>query len=143
MMLVGSAFLVAGCATGLQPGFTDLPCDQQPADQVVELRFDADGCPKVAVPRNFDLKEGRGKFICWVSADMAGKREVHDFKLYFDPFVGSNHTSGGNGLFRKQIDGNAPVRTDGVEYKYTVSGEDCPGGDTDNKYLDPRFTVRR
>ena len=140
--LVGSLVLVTGCTINPKVGDTPLDCDGQPADKVVELRFDADSCPIQAVPRNFDL-QGRDNFICWVSADSAGNREVYKFKLYFDPLVGSNHTSGGNGLFRKRIDGNAPIRTDGVEYKYTVSGEDCPGGDIDKKYLDPRFTVRR
>jgi hypothetical protein len=119
-----------------------LPCDNQPAGEVIELRFTDDGCPVEAYPNNFTVDD-ISKFLCWVSADAAGKRTPHSFNLYFDPLVGPSHNSGGNGLVRKKIKNSAPRTAQGVEYKYTVVGNNCQSTNPDDKYLDPRFWGRR
>jgi len=121
---------------------TLLPCDAQPADVVIAVTFTNDGCPIEAYPNNFAIN-GSDKFLCWVSADAAGNRARHEFHLYFDPLVGPSHNSGPHGLYRKKIDGTAPLTADGVEYKYTVVGDNCQSADPDDKYLDPRFWGRR
>jgi hypothetical protein len=153
MMLLGALVLLGGCVnTASDPTLivvsrpptppTTLPCDAQPADQVIAVRFSEDGCPKEAYPNNF-LIEGEDKFLCWVSADSAGNRKHYAFKLWFDPLVGPNPSSGPNGLFRRQIKNNAPLTAQGVEYKYTVEGENCGSANPDDKYLDPRFWGRK
>jgi hypothetical protein len=115
-------------------------CDD-PADVNVKIKFNGDGCPIKAIPDKFEIT-GRNKFICWESVDLAGKRKVFSFELFFDPFNGKPHKSpGGTGRVRAKINKDAPITESGVDYKYTVSGKDCP--DKDAKFYDPRFTVRR
>lgn len=152
LVLLSAIVLVGGCANRVSSPTlmvdrpptppTSLPCDTQPADKVIAVRFTNDGCPIEAYPNNF-LIVGKDKFLCWVSADSDENREPHKFKLWFDPLVGPNPSSGPDGLFRRQIKNSAPLTAQGVEYKYTVEGEDCPSADPDDKYLDPVFWGRR
>ena len=155
--LLSALVLVSGCSNSTlttstsTPVFTvskpptpptTLPCDTQPAGQVIAVRFTDDGCPIEAYPNNFLIKD-TSDFLCWVSADSAGNRAPHRFDLYFDPLVGPSHDSGGNGLVSKRINRSAPLTAEGVEYKYTVVGYNCPSANPDDKYLDPRFWGRR
>jgi hypothetical protein len=110
------------------------------ASKIVKIKFEANGCPITAIPDKFEIT-GTEKFICWESVDSAGNRRNFHFELFFDPFNGAPHGSGGNGLVRAKINKDAPITESGVDYKYTVSGKDCP--DKDAKFYDPRFTVRR
>jgi hypothetical protein len=152
MALLGALVLVGGCANRVSSPIlmvsapptppTTLSCDNQPADEVIAVRFTDDGCPIEAYSNNFLIK-GEDKFLCWVSADSDGNRERHEFKLWFDPLVGPNPSSGPNGLYKKQIKNKAPLTSQGVEYKYTVEGENCEPDNPDDKYLDPRFWGRK
>jgi len=152
MALLGALVLVGGCANRMSSPTllvsrpptppTSLSCDAQPAGDVIEVRFTNDGCPIEAYPNNFTVKD-TSDFLCWVSADSAGNRKPYKFDLYFDPLVGPSHNSGGSGLVRKKINTSAPLTAQGVEYKYTVVGDDCQSRNPDDRYLDPRFWGRR
>ena len=123
-----------------RPNLVD--CDGLSAGEVVTIKFNANSCPSEAYPADFNVEDTQ-KFICWVSVDSAGNRKVFDFELFFDPFQGNPLGSGGTGRVRKKIDSDAPLTSDGVEYKYTIEGKDCSSTNPDDKYLDPRFWVRR
>ena len=148
LALIGAMALVGGCAMNsvAQESSAEGPvilegCANHTGDKLVQLEFDADGCPIVANPSVFEL-EGRDNWICWESIDSDGTRQEVNFELYFDPLMRSPHSAVGKGFVRKKIDPNAPITTRGVDYKYTVDGKDCTRGEND-RYYDPRFSVRR
>ncbi len=70
--------------------------------------------------------------ILWQSINSAGEPVKADYWLFFDPFKNGHLKSNGRG-FRKspKISSDAPT---GVEYKYTIEGQDCKA-----KPFDPRF----
>jgi hypothetical protein len=106
-------------------------------DAKIFIEFDAIGCPLIVNPP--DLYINKGKKVQWqaVGADGANIPEVYE--IFFEPFKGMKLKSGGihgpGKIISNEIAGSAAQK--GIEFKYTVVGDRCPG-----KPLDPRFRLR-
>jgi hypothetical protein len=130
----GVAILVGACASNSKA--------QEPdsiGDIPVSIQFDASGCPKKVTPEIFDVDQG--KRIVWQAVDKDGRNMDIRYEIYFDPFKGQPLKSDPKGRKKSPpFDRNAPATPPpkGIEYKYSIVGEECK-----DEPLDPRFRLRR
>ncbi len=99
----------------------------------VNIVFDSENCPVEVRPSSgVNISKAADQRILWQSINSAGEPIKADYWIFFDPFKNGHLKSNGKG-FRKspKISSDAPT---GVEYKYTIEGQDCKA-----KPFDPRF----
>jgi hypothetical protein len=146
--LFGAVVLVGAYAPG---SIAQEPSAQEPIPQVdpeqcktagndvcVNIRFVGD-CPD-SVDHN-DFVINGSKFVVWQSVELSAAQEPtsSDYTIYFDPFKGGKPlgSKGNKGRVKSQKV-ESPLTEVGIEYKYTIVGDNCP-----DKPLDPRFRVRK
>ena len=128
----GSAALLAVACAGL------VACvGQQTTSTVkdipVKIVFDENKCPVRVDPNTgVNISKAADQRILWQSVNEAGNPIPEDYWIFFDPFKNGHLKSNGQGFKKSpKISSDAPT---GVEYKYTIEGQDCKTAP-----LDPRF----
>lgn len=140
---IAATFLtsIIGCTSGGTPasgvGVLHHCSTTGPANsEEIRILFDTNGCPTLADPEILDTD--MSKQVHWQAySDLAGGGVCADKKydIYFDPFKGSPIKAPSKGRTNPQnFDSGIPV---GVEYKYTVVGENCTTGVA----LDPHIKI--
>ena len=138
--LVGAMALVGGCAMNsvAQEASLEDPkkCEPKTNEVCVNIRFLSNGCPDSVDNNNFVI-DGN-KFVVWQSVELSEEQDPtgESYTIYFDPFKG-NPLKSNNGR-KKSTPIDSPITEAGIEYKYTIIGENCQ-----DEPLDPRFTVRK
>jgi hypothetical protein len=96
-------------------------------------------CPVRVLPEaSLEVSKEKNKVV-WRAVNEQYEEISVQYEIYFDPFTGRPLRSFNDGsLTSPPFDKKTPVTTKGIEYKYTILGDDCP-----DKPLDPRITVRR
>lgn len=113
------------------------------AEYSLVIEFDDDNCPEAVDDAGKSCGDDamkdkacakRNDKLVWTTRP-AGK----DFRLYFDPLKGGPKHESKDGKYSRHIEdkrGDEKIPA-GVEYKYTVVGNECP-----HKPHDPRIVIR-
>lgn len=105
-------------------------------DAYVSIEFDKDGCPVSVNPPDFYIRTE--KEIFWQAVDKDGKAIRQKYNIFFAPIKSMRIKSTSQGRAESgKIETDAALSATGVEYKYSIVGDEC----TDYP-LDPRFRLR-